>query len=95
MDGQITQTIGCPLPGFETVKVTFNLMATPEQVNNFVRQAGDNGSHVGVVTVDGWPAEEWGPNPWDIRRVPGVWAAWAARKGYGIAMKAYLDDPNS
>lgn len=92
---QILQTIECPLPGFEGVTVTFDLMATQHQIDAFVKQAGLNKSHEGVIAkIEGWPPE-FGLDPWDGKVVPGVWLAWVARKGYGMAMKAYLDDPNS
>ena len=93
---QIAHTINCTLPGFEMVTITFDLMATPAQVNNFITRMAAAGSQEGVVTaVEGWPKDEYGPNPWDAQRVPSLWFAWVARKGWGTAMREYLDDPNS
>lgn len=96
MEQQITRTVTCKLPGFETVQITYNLAATLQQVDNLVRQSGTNGSHEGViVTIEGWPAAEYGPNPWDAKRVPAIWFAWAGKKGWGLALQEYLNDPNS
>jgi hypothetical protein len=95
MGQEITHAIRCELPGFEQVTVTFDLMATQQQVNNFVRHMGADGTQTGVVAaVEGWPSDEFGPDPWDIKRVPGVFHAWVSKKGWALAMKAYLDDPN-
>lgn len=93
---EITQAVRCPLPGFETVEITFNLMATPEQSNGFIRHMGSQGSHAGVVvSVEGWPKDEFGPDPWDVKRVPMIWTTWAAKKGLVKAIEEYLADPNS
>lgn len=93
---QILQDVTCNLPGFEGVILTFDLMASFQQANNFARQMGGVGSHSGVVAkVENWPKDEYGPDPWDAARVPSVWFAWASKKGWALAMKAYLDDPNS
>jgi hypothetical protein len=92
---EILQTIKCAVRGFEEVEVTFDLMATPANVDRFVRQMGGNGTQEGIVVkVDGWPKEEYGPDPFDGKRVPGVWLAWVSKKGWALAMKAYLEDPN-
>lgn len=92
---EFTRTIECSLPGLEEVRVTYNMMATAEQVTNMHARVGGDGSHVGiVVNVEGWPKAEYGANPFDTKTAPMVWFGWFARKGWAIAMKAYLDDPN-
>lgn len=92
---QIPQTIDCKLPGLEGVKVTFDLMAPPAKVDNFVRSMGGKGSQDGIIlSIEGWPADKYGPDPWDNTRGPGAWFAWVSRHGWATAMKAYLDDPN-
>lgn len=95
-EAAIAHEITCDLRGFEGVKITFDLMATPAQVDNFVRQMGAKGSQTGVIIeVANWPKDEYGPDPFDLQRVPGIWLAWLARKGWGTAVREYLDDPNS
>lgn len=96
VEWEITQTVKCPLPGFEAVEITYNLMATPEQSNGFIRHMGAQGSHVGVVVkVEGWPGDEFGSDPWNIQRVPMIWMTWAGKKGLLQAVEGYLNDPNS
>jgi len=93
---EIVKAVQCTLPGFEQASITVNLMATPEQASNFVRRMGNDGSHTGVIVkVEGWDKDEFGPDPWDVKRVPGIWFAWCSQKGWALAMKGYLDDPNS
>lgn len=93
---EITREVECDLKGFEHIRITFNLLATPAQVDNFIRQMGARDSHTCVVVkVDNWPKDEYGPDPFDLQRVPGIWLAWLARKGWGKATREYLDDPNS
>lgn len=93
---EITQTVKCPLPGFEGVEITFDLMATPEQSSLFIRHMGALESHVGVVVkVEGWPEEVFGADPWDTKRVPVVWVTWAGKKALAQALEGYFDPPNS
>jgi hypothetical protein len=91
---QLTHTLACAIPGFEGVEIVFNLMATSEQTDNFIKRMGGDGSHAPVVVeVKGWPAE-FGPDPWGAT-APVVFRAWASRLGWGRAMREWLDDPNS
>lgn len=93
---EITHATTCKVPGFEAVEIVFDLMATPAQVNEFIAKMGGGGTHKPVVVeVRNWPDKEFGPDPWDNNRVPGVWMAWVSKKGWGQAMKEYLDDPNA
>lgn len=93
---EIVKAVTCDLPGFEGVAVSYDLMATQTQVDLFVRHIGAKGTHEGVIVkVEGWPAQEYGPDPWDTVRVPAIFQAWAAKKGWALAMKGYLDDPLS
>lgn len=95
-ESKITQVIQCPLPGFEMVEITYDLMATAEQCNGFIRHMGSQGSHVGVVVkVEGWPKDEFGPDPWDIKRVPVAWVTWAGKYGFRAALEEYLNPKNS
>lgn len=92
---KIEQAVPCPVRGFEQVTITFNLLATPEQADNFIRRMGAADSHKGVVVkVEGWPKDEYGPDPWDIKRAPVIWTTWAAKKALTAAVDRYLNDPN-
>jgi hypothetical protein len=89
----LTHTTQCDMPGFEAVTITFNLMATGDQTDLFIRKMGGDGSYAAVVAaVDGWP-KEFGPDPWGPD-APVVFRAWAARKGWGQAMREWLESPN-
>lgn len=91
---EIAQTIQCTLPNFEGVTITFNLMATADETDVFIRRMGQDGTHEPVVArIEGWP-KEYGADPWS-KEAPVVFRAWIARTGWGKAMKEWLDSPNS
>lgn len=92
---ELTATIECPLEGFEGVSVTYNMMATEAEADQFSVTAGRHGSHEPVVLkVDGWPVDKYGPDPWNYEKAPMAFRVWAARKGFGAAVREFLNDPN-
>lgn len=97
----IAQEVKVTVPGFEEVVIVYNLMATEAAADEFIRRMGGPGldgkpSHEGVILeVRNWPAGEYGADPWDRGRSPSAFRAWASRAGWGLAMKAFIQDPNS
>ncbi len=91
---EVTSAIQCTIPGFEAVTVVYNLLATVEQADHFLRSSGQKGSHEGVVvSVEGWP-DKYGPDPWDGKKAPVAWFIWVSKKGWAQAVTEYLNDPN-
>lgn len=94
---EIRRTVQCPLPGLETVAVTYNLMATQEEVNAVWETLGsdeEKRSHL-VIEVVGWPGGEFGHDPFGPK-APMAFQAWACnRPGYLAAMREFIFDPNS
>lgn len=88
---KITRTVECPLPGFEGVTVTYDLMASREQVNTFSSdfQADTQGV---VVEVTGWPEEYGAPFG---EQTPLAFEIWARQRGITDAIKALAADPLS
>jgi hypothetical protein len=98
----LAQEINVEVPGFEGCKVVFDLMATEDAVDRFIRRMGGpdgpggEPTHKGVVLeVINWPAEFAGIDPWDRARSPMAFRAWVSRAGWGGAVKAFITDPNA
>lgn len=91
----IVQKITCTLPGFEAVEITYNLMATEGEADAFIKRMGGDGSAAPVVvSVEGWDTAAYGADPWNKDKAPSVFRAWATRVGWGVALKAFITDPN-
>ena len=89
---QTTQEIGCPLPGFEAVRVTVNMMASFEQFDQLLASTGRKGWDEVITRVDGWPAEyEGGPQG---TAAPMAWRLWLVRIGVPQACVEYVSAPN-
>ena len=92
---ELTQAIECPVPGFEGVTIHFNMLAPESTADAFAAKAGRGGSAEGIVTaVDGWDEKTYGDDPWDYERSPMAFRVWAAKVGYGTAVKDFVTDPN-
>lgn len=89
---QTEYTIICPLPGFEQVKVTYNLMATGRQIDNFQRSMGKEDADTVVAKVEGLPDTYTGPTDVDL---PMMFRVWYSGKGPIKAALEYAQDPNS
>ena len=92
---ELAYTIKCPLPGFETVGVTYNMLASEKDADIFSRKAGKDDSADGIVLgVEGWDAKQYGDDPWDYGKSPLGFRVWAARKGFAQAVAEFVNDPN-
>jgi len=80
-----TITISCPLPGFEGVQVTFNLLASEAQYDAFMRSLARDAADVVITEITGWPSG----TPFDAD-TPLLFRLWLAQDGYIEAVKAYL-----
>jgi hypothetical protein len=83
------QTIGCELPGLEGVQVTYDLMASEEQVNAWQQSLGSVNDGV-VAEVTGWPegrGEPFGP------QAPLAFRIWTVQGGYQEAVRRFAADP--
>jgi len=91
----IAQTVQCPYEGFETLAVSYNMMATVAQVEALSKSMGEGTeAERGAVILDvhGWPEEmhpggPFGPN------APMAVLVWLLRGGYGRAVAEYVNDP--
>lgn len=89
---QVTRAVSCPLPGLESVEVVYNLMASESQMDAFYSKVGGNGTTDSIITeVRNWPKDV--PGPWG-KDAPMAWRFWASRTGFGVAMAAWLSDPD-
>jgi hypothetical protein len=82
---QTTATIDCPIPGLESVKVTFNLLASEADFDRFIRSLSRDGADKVIVKIEGWPSGE----PFDAG-TPILFRLWLANDGYVEAVKAFL-----
>lgn len=89
---QTEYTITCPIPGLEMVKVTYNIMATSRQIDQFQRSLGSEGADQVVVKVEGLPEKYTGPSDSDL---PIMFRVWYSGKGPIKAALEYAQDPNS
>lgn len=92
MNTQIT--IPCPMSGFEDVKVTYNLMGTEEDFNEWGKSLGGQRSGLVIASVTGWDEEQYGRDPFGPRS-PMAFRVWACESGLKQAFKAFVADPNS
>jgi len=89
---KVTRAVQCPLPGLEAVEVVYNLMASEAQMDAFYGKVGGDGTAKPlVVEVRNWPKEM--PEPFG-KDAPMAWRFWASRTGFGVAMAAWLNDPD-
>lgn len=87
--------VACTVPGFENVTIIYNMMATEEEADKFVRTAGRECNSACVIRIEGWDADQYGPDPFDYSRSPIAFRVWAGRKGWPKAVDGFLNDPNS
>lgn len=88
---QTEYTIQCPIPGFEKVEVTYNMMATGKQIDLFQRSMGKDGADAVVVKVEGMPKKYSGPIDEEL---PIMFRVWYSGKGPIKAALEYASDPN-
>ncbi len=85
-------TIDCPLEGLEDVAVTYNLMATEEQIDGFASSLGTNHAEAVAVSVTGWPSDRT-DKPMG-KSAPLAFRIWMCRVGVQDAMQEFLTAPN-
>lgn len=89
---QTTVTRQCPLPGFEAVAITYNLMATEAELDAFQKSIGAVPGRI-VAGVEGWPGGEHGDEPLG-KGAPMLFRVWAVKQ-VTLAIAEYMADPNS
>lgn len=89
---QTTITRTCPLPGFETVAITYDLMATEADLDAFQKTMGAERAAI-VKSVQGWPGGELGDDPFG-KPVPMLFRVWAIKQ-VALAIAEYMADPKS
>lgn len=82
----------CPISGFESVVIVYDMMATEEQIDTFQSSMGGEGSEAIVQNVEGWPTQ-YGENPFG-KAAPMLFRAWAVKQ-LALALAEYMSDPNS
>lgn len=97
MTAEIPRTVQCPYPGFETLAVTYNMMATVAQIEALSRSMGQGPEHdrSGVILdMHGWPEETHPGGPFG-ENAPMAVLIWLLRTGFGRAAAEYVNDPFS
>ena len=90
------KTIPCTIPSMENVTVTYNMLMSEAQADTLHKKLGREGSAEGaILRVEGWDADTYGPDPWDVARSPILFRLWACRRGWAKAMNEWVADPNS
>lgn len=90
----LTKTVTCPLEGFETVEATYNLLATPKDVQTLQVSVGDRDPGGVVVGVTGLPEQYAASGPFGDE-TPMALQLWLCFGGYNEAVGAFIRDPNS
>lgn len=93
----IPRSVQCPYPGFETLAVTYNMMATISQVEDLAASMGKGADHdrsAIVLDMTGWPEDAHPGGPWG-QNAPMAVLIWLCRTGYGKAVAEYVNDPFS
>jgi hypothetical protein len=85
-----TITVDCPIEGLEDVKITYNLMATEDQIDGFAESLGTKHAAEVVAQVDGWTRSE---EPTG-KSAPLAFRIWMCRIGVQDAMQGFLTSPN-
>ena len=93
---EILRTVSCPYPGFETFHVTYNMMATVNQVQALSDSMGQgpDAERLAILDINGWPEEAHPGGPFGDN-APMAVLIWTLRTGYGKAMAEYVNDPFS
>ncbi len=84
------------VPGFETFYVTYDMMATPaelEEVQRAMNAPTFDRSNV-ILDWHGWPDDEYPGGPFSDF-TPMAVLLWIIRLGYGEAVASWVNDPNS
>ena len=81
----------CPIPGFEEVTVTYNLMASEDALDAFQRSMGVERNEI-IQDVKGWPGGEHGDDPFG-KAAPILFRVWGVKQ-ITEAIKEYISDPN-
>ncbi len=92
--GEITRTVRCALEGFEDVEATYNLLATPKDVQALQTSVGDRDPGGVVVRVTGLPAQYEASGPFGAE-TPMALQLWLCFGGYNQAIGEFVRDPNS
>lgn len=87
-----TQTVACPLIGFENVQIEFNMMAGSNTWDAWMRSLGTENSDGVVVAVHGWDEAQFGPAFGG--GTPMAFLLWATKRAVSGAFQAYANDPN-
>lgn len=90
---EIERTVGCPLPGLEAVKITYNLMASAKEIDAWTQSVGERFAAKVVTKVEGWPGGEFGQEPFGADS-PLAFRVWACQKGIHQAIREFVSDPN-
>ena len=88
-----TQVVTCTVPGLEAVQVEYDMMASVQDFDDFVRTVGREGADEVIVTIDGWPEKEFPGGPMGDA-APMAWRLWLVRTGLREASQLYVTDPN-
>lgn len=89
---RVTQSVPCPLDGFDGCAVVYNLMATEAALDAFYRKTGAEETATPVVaSIEGWPLAD--VDPWG-KDSPLAWRFWASRQGFAQAMASWLQNPD-
>ena len=94
---QIPRTVQCPYAGFETLAVSYNMMATVKQVEALAASMGQGPDHdrsATILDLHGWPETEYPGGPWG-ENAPMAVLIWMCRTGFGKAVAEYVNDPFS
>ena len=89
----LIQSVPCSIPDLEGVSVDFDMMASEETVDTWAKSGGKVNSDAVIAKVNGWPKEEYGPDPFGPQ-APMAFRLWCIRKGYAAAVQEYVSDPN-
>lgn len=89
---QTTVKRQCPIPGFEEVSITYNLMATEEELDKFQKSIGTAPGRI-IENIEGWPGGEHGEDPLG-KGAPMLFRVWAVKQ-VSLAIAEYMANPNS
>lgn len=88
-----TQLVPCTVPTLEAVEVEYNMMASLEACDEFVRSMARRSFEQVVANVANWPEELYPGGP-TSDAAPMAWRIWLVRIGFVQATQTYAADPN-
>lgn len=89
----MSQVVTCTVPGLTDVAVEYNMMASVQAFDDFVRTMGREGADEVLDGIDGWPDKEFPGGPMGDA-APMAWRLWLVRTGLTEATRLYVTDPN-